>query len=222
MVSLYLKHRKRSSQIDPFIDLLFNCLLGFVFLFLVALLYINPEAKQANIEKKAEYIISATWPELLKDDIDLWVKGPDEQVVSYLKRDAGWLHLDRDDRGVINDTIVINGQETVNPINQEIVTIRKKQYGEYIVNLFFYDSDSKSKGNSSSGQATPVPVDVRIDRVNPKFERIFDESIIMRGVDHEHTVVRFTVRPDGQPEMFNDLPAILTPYKLDHVPLWPN
>ncbi|MCY4275445.1 MAG: hypothetical protein OXE41_08655, partial [Gammaproteobacteria bacterium] len=164
MASLYLKQPKRISQIDPFIDLLFNCLLGFVFLFLVALLYINPESKQANIEKKAEYIISATWPELLKDDIDLWVKGPDDQVVSYLKRDAGWLHLDRDDRGVVNDTIVINGQEKVNPINQEIVTIRKKQYGEYIVNLFFYDSGSKSKNGSISGESKSVPVEVRIDR----------------------------------------------------------
>lgn len=212
MASLYLKHSKRSSQIDPFIDLLFNCLLGFVFLFLVALLYINPEAKQANIEKKAEYIISATWPELLKDDIDLWVKGPDQNTVSYLERDVGWLHLDRDDRGIVNDTIVINGEEIVNPINQEIVTIRKKQYGEYIVNLFFYESDSNS----------PVPVDIRIDRVNPKFERIFDQSVILRGVDHELTVTRFNVRPDGQPETFNALPAILTPYKLDHMPEWPN
>jgi len=220
--SLYLKHPKRSSQVDPFIDLLFNCLLGFVFLFLVALLYINPESKQANIEKKAEYIISATWPELLKDDIDLWVKGPDEQIVSYLKRDAGWLHLDRDDRGIVNDTIVVNGQELVNPINQEIVTIRKKQYGEYIVNLFFYDSGPKSSGDSISTGQTSVPVEVRIDRVNPKFERIFAESVIMRDVDHEQTVIRFTVRPDGQPEIFNDLPAILTPYQLDHMPLWPN
>lgn len=222
MASLYLKNRKHTSRIDPFIDLLFNCLLGFVFLFLVALLYLNPEAEKANIEKKAEYIISATWPELLKDDIDLWVMGPDEQIVSYLKRDAGWLHLDRDDRGVVNDTIVINGEETVNPINQEIVTIRKKQYGEYIVNLFFYESDAKTNSISGPKAETPIPIDVRIDRVNPKFERIFDESVIMKGVDHERTVVRFTVNPDGQPETFNHLPAILTPYQLDHMPEWPN
>ena len=44
----------------------------------------------------------------------------------------------------------------------------------------------------------------------------------MQDVDHEQTVIRFTVRPDGQPEIFSDLPAILTPYKLDHIPLWPN
>lgn len=212
MSSLYLKRNRRISQVDPFIDLLFNCLLGFVFLFLVALLYINPESRQANIEKKAEYIISATWPELLKDDIDLWVKGPDGQIVSYLKRDAGWLHLDRDDRGVVNDTIVINGEEKVDPINQEIVTIRKKHVGEYIVNLYFYDSETRD----------PVPVDVRIDRVNPRFERIFEKNVLLHGIDHEHTVVRLNVGADGQSETFSDLPAILTPYQLDHIPQWPN
>ena len=106
MPSLFDQGGRRQASIDPFIDLLFNALLGFVFLFVVAMLYINPDAKLANVEKQAEYIISATWPENLKDDIDLWVKGPDGQIVSYLRKEAGWLHLDRDDRGEINDILV--------------------------------------------------------------------------------------------------------------------
>ena len=63
--------RRRSRQFrstDPFIDLLFNALLGFTFLFLVAVMFINPEARKGRVDLKAEYIISVTWPELLADE----------------------------------------------------------------------------------------------------------------------------------------------------------
>jgi len=210
--SLYKQRGSSGIAADPFIDLLFNCLLGFAFLFLAALLYINPEAKLANVEKQAEFIISATWPENLKDDIDLWVRGPDDQTVSYLKKEVGWLHLDRDDRGEINDIMIIDGVEKIYPINQEIITVRKKHPGEYIVNLYYYHAFSKH----------PLPVKVRVDRVNPKFETVFHDTVFLRGVDDEQTAVRFSISSDGSAERFNKLPAVLTPYALDHTPSWAN
>ena len=212
MPSLFDQGGRRQTSLDPFIDLLFNALLGFVFLFVVAMLYINPDAKLANVEKQAEYIISATWPENLKDDIDLWVKGPDGQIVSYLRKEAGWLHLDRDDRGEINDILVIDGVEKIYPVNQEIVTIRKKHPGEYIVNLYFYDAVS----------SFPIPVDVKIDRVNPSYKTIYQDTVELPGVDWEQTVVRMNVGQSGEKEWFADLPAVLTPYALDHTPSWAN
>jgi hypothetical protein len=212
MASLYLQTSRTALNADPFIDLLFNFLLGFAFLFLVALLYINPEAKEANIEKQAEYIISATWPEHLKDDIDLWVRGPDDQTVSYLNKEVGWLHLDRDDRGEINDVIVIDGVEKIHPINQEIITIRKKHSGEYIVNLYYYDADSEK----------PLPVKLRIDRVNPRFQTVYQDTIVLNGVDDEQTAVRFSIDEKGGAERFSRLPATLTPYALEHSPAWAN
>ena len=78
---------------DPFVDLLFNALLGFTLLFFVSLVYFNPEARQGKVNLKAEYIISVTWPENRTDDIDLWVRDPLGEIVSYLKKDAGWLTL---------------------------------------------------------------------------------------------------------------------------------
>ena len=50
---------------------------------------------------KAEYIITVDWDDSLEDDVDLWVRDPNGEIVSYLQKDAGWLHLDRDDRGVV-------------------------------------------------------------------------------------------------------------------------
>ncbi len=168
MASLFKKSRA-TPKIDPFIDLLFNTLMGFSFLFLVSLLFINPKANQANVEKQAEYIISATWPRNLTDDIDLWVRAPSGHTVSYLIKEAGLLHLERDDRGDINDTIVVNGKTQVSPINQEIITLRSRQAGEYVVNLYYY----------SPKAPPPVPVEVRVDRINPKYETVFRKTFEM-------------------------------------------
>lgn len=207
MASLY-KPTRNIPRVDPFIDLLFNTLMGFSFLFLVSLLFINPKANRASVEKQAEYIISATWPKDLADDIDLWVRSPTGHTVSYIAKEAGWLHLERDDRGELNDTLMIDGKTVVHPINQEIITIRNRHAGEYIVNLYYYTTKSK----------TPVPVDIRIDRINPKYETVFRETVTLEKRDQEITAVRFTIKDDGAVHNINKLPATLTPYALDHMP----
>lgn len=207
MASLF-KQSRNTTKVDPFIDLLFNTLMGFSFLFLVALLFINPKADQAKVDKQAEYIITATWPQNLADDIDLWMRGPAGRTVSYLAKEAGWLTLERDDRGELNDTLLIDGRKVTHPINQEIITIRKRFSGEYIVNLYYYTAKSNK----------PVPVDIRIDRINPKYETVYRETIKLNKQDEEKTVIRFTVKKDGSVHKFNKLPLILTPYALEHIP----
>ncbi len=207
MASLY-KNKRNIPKIDPFIDLLFNTLMGFSFLFLVSLLFINPKADRATIEKQAEYVISATWPQHLEDDIDLWMRAPTGHTVSYVAKEAGWLHLERDDRGELNDTLIIDGKKEVHPINQEIITIRNRHAGEYIVNLYYYASKTSK----------PIPVDLRIDRINPKYETVYRETITLNKQDQELTAVRFTIKEDGSVHNINKLPATLTPYNLDHMP----
>lgn len=211
MSSLY--HRQAHKfRADPFIDLLFNTLLGFSFLFLVSLLFINPEADRARVDKQAEYIISASWPEMLADDIDLWVHAPSGHTVSYLEKDAGWLHLERDDRGVINDIIMVDGVEVVHPMNEEIVTIRNQLPGEYIVNLFYFKASSKDS----------IPVEVRVDRINPEFKTVFVDTVVLNREDQEETVVRFSIDTEGDVGEINNLPLRLTPFDLDHMPSWVN
>lgn len=207
MASLY-KQSRNTPKVDPFIDLLFNTLMGFSFLFLVSLLFINPIADQAKVEKQAEYIISATWPQDLEDDIDLWMRAPTGHTVSYLEKETGWLHLERDDRGELNDTLLIDGKEEVHPINQEIITIRKRTTGEYIVNLFYYTKKSRK----------PVPVDIRVDRINPKYETVYRQTVNLDKVNQEQTAVRFTIKEDGSVHKISKLPIELTPYSLDKMP----
>jgi hypothetical protein len=192
----------RSRTTDPFIDLLFNALLGFTFLFLLAIMFINPTTDRGRVNLKAEFIISVTWPEYLADDIDLWVQDPIGDTVSYLRKEAGWLHLDRDDRGVVNDTIVVDGEEVVYPINQEIVTIRGILPGEYVVNLYYYNAAREG----------PVEALVKVERVNPSLKTVFVERVMLEKQDDEHTVVRFTLNRRGDVASINRLPKALTPY----------
>ena len=196
---------RHSSSIDPFTDLLFNTLLGFTLLFFLSIMFMNPIAKLGNITYKAEYIITVTWPEDQPDDIDLWVQNPQLETVSYLQKEAGWLHLDRDDRGDLNDTVTIDGEEVVHPINQEVVTIRGIISGEYIVNLHYYESTSQ----------TPVKAVLRIDKVNPTLKMVFVDQVILNAVDDEKTVLRFRLDAGGEMVSMNRLEKILTPYRLD-------
>jgi len=200
-----MRYPSGGYRTDPFVDLLFNALLGFTLLFFVTLVYFNPEARKGKVNLKAEYIISVTWPENRTDDIDLWVRDPLGKVVSYIEKDAGWLHLDRDDQGSVNDTVVIEGKEVIFPINQELVTLRGLIDGEYTVNLYYYEKRDLD----------PVEILVKIERINPSVETVFVKKVTMSRVDEEITVVRFTPTRDGRIINVNNRPLRLTPYLLD-------
>ena len=183
---------------------MFNILLGFVFLFFLTILFINPITKLGNVNLKAEYIITIEWKESLPDDVDIWVKDPNGEIVSYLKKDAGWLHLDRDDRGVINDKVSINGEEYTYPINREVVTLRGIIPGEYIVNLYLYDNKSNN----------PVDVKLIIEKVNPSLKLVYFNNITLMQNDSEMTIARFNLNSSGDFRSLTAQNTILTPYQL--------
>lgn len=194
----------KSSSFDPFTDLLFNVLLGFTFLFFITILFINPISKLGNVNLKAEYIISVDWKDNLPDDVDIWVEDPNGEVVSYLKKDAGWLHLDRDDQGIINDKVVINNKEVIYPLNREVVTLRGIIPGEYIVNLYLYENKSNH----------PVDVKLKIERVNPTLKLVFFDDVVLPEKDTEITVARFLLDELGNFKVRPSQKKILTPYEL--------
>ena len=121
----------------PFTDILFNALLGFAIMVFIAFALIRPDSKTGDIEVNADMIITVSWPDLMPDDIDTYVEDPAGNVVWYHKREAGLVHLDRDDRGNFRDTIFVNGKEIQYPLNQETVTIRGIIPGEYVINVYY-------------------------------------------------------------------------------------
>lgn len=185
----------KQSPADPFTDLLFNILIGFMLLFFIAIVFLNPEKKKGKVDLDAEYVISVSWPDNNPDDIDTWVEDPQGNVTWFRDREAGLVHLDRDDRGMLYDTLLINGRKVANPLNQEITTIRKLVPGEYTVNLHYFASQTQN----------PVVVKVKLAKVNPVYEVLYYADVHMNKKGEERTAVRFTLASDGNVKSINQL-----------------
>jgi hypothetical protein len=195
---------RRSSDIGVgFTDLLFNALLGFVVMFVLAYLMINPIARTGAVDAKAEFLITLTWPDGRKDDVDLYVEDPAGNLVWFREREYGLMHLDRDDLGLRNDLIEIGGQQVVNPLNQEVVSIRGIVPGEHVVNLHLYRAEG----------AMPVRAQVKVEKLNPRVEVVFYGDVLLRRQGDERTAVRFSVRPDGGFAEVNRLPRSIVPLR---------
>ena len=119
-----------------FIDLLFNILLGFAFLFIIAFLLIKPEQKKADFERRAEFVVVMEWDHDQPDDIDLYVQDPTQSKVHFRLPITNFMYLDKDDLGYANDVVKnVDGTVTKVNINREVVTIRGIIAGEYILSL---------------------------------------------------------------------------------------
>lgn len=194
-----MNKRSHSSAIG-FLDLLFNCLIVFVFMFVVAFAQIEPEKKKAEIKTKAEFIITMTWSELDSNDVDVWIQDPAGNLISFQSKSAGLTHIDRDDRGQAGDVFMTSdGRKVAYDYNQEIVTIRGIIPGEWIVNIHLYKQN----------QPKPSEVKIRMDQLNPKVTTPFNETIILDKHWQEKTVLRFTLNDKGEILKTSDIPVSL-------------
>jgi hypothetical protein len=177
----------------PFTDILFNVVMGFAFMVFIAFALIRPEAQTA-VEVKAEMIMNVSWPDEHPDDIDMYVEDPAGNIVWYHSKEAGFLSLERDDRGNYRDTVVVNGERILNPLNQETVTLRGIVPGEYVLNIYHYVANSTD----------PVPVTVKVEKINPRLEVIYYDTIELDHRGQEETAVRFTLDAEGNVSDVND------------------
>ena len=179
----------------PFTDILFNALLGFAVMLFIAFALIKPDDKVGNINVKAEFLITVTWPDNLADDIDTYVRDPQDNIVWYNTLDRGFLHLDRDDRGEYLDQVMVNGETVTFPLNQETVTLRGIIPGEYTVNVYNFLNPSN----------VPVPVSVKVEKLTPTVKVIYYQSMNLNGVGDEKTAIRFTLDSEGNVSNLNDI-----------------
>ena len=178
----------REEPFDPLGVMLFKALQVIAFLFFLALLAVSPDAKDGKINSKAEFLITMDWPDNHPDDFDLFVQDPAGNIAWYRRREAGFLTLDRDDRGGANDFIVVNGKKIASPIREEIVTVRGIVPGEYTVNVSHFQA--------TTGQ--PVAVSVKVQKLNPTAQVIFDNKLTLDHTGHEKTAVRFWLDAAGK------------------------
>jgi hypothetical protein len=178
----------REEPFDPFSVMLFKALQVVAFLFFLALLAISPDAKEGKIDSKAEFLITMDWPDNHPDDLDLFVQDPIGNIAWYRHREAGFLTLDRDDRGGANDFILVNGRKIASPIREEIVTVRGIVAGEYTVNISHFQA--------TTGQ--PVPATIKVQKLNPSAQVIFDDKVVVDHTGDEKTAVRFRLDAEGK------------------------
>jgi len=178
----------REEQFDPFSVMLFKALQIVAFLFFIAVLSIAPDAKDGKVDTKAEFIITMDWPDNHPDDLDLFVQDPIGNIVRYRQPEAGFLTLDRDDRGGANDFILVNGMKIPSPIREEIVTVRGLVPGEYTVNISHFQA--------LTGQ--PVEATVKVQKLNPVAQLIFDDKVMVDHTGDEKTALRFKLDAEGK------------------------
>ena len=213
-----MNNEKYKSTIG-FTDLLFNILVGFAFLFIIAFLLIKPEAKKEDFERRAEFVVVMEWDHDQPDDIDLYVQDPTGTKVHFRLPITNFMYLDKDDLGYANDIVKnIDGTITKVNINREVVTIRGIIPGEYIINAHYYSArkwtgqtlstnrgDVREIGDIVSvarhGQGKPtgkkLTVKIELHKVDPyKIWWIGEKTFTHRG--QEETFVRFTIDSDGK------------------------
>jgi len=178
----------REEPFDPFSVMLFKALQVIAFLFFIALLSISPDAKDGKVDSKAEFLITMDWPDNHPDDLDLFVQDPIGNIAWYRHREAGFLTLDRDDRGGANDFIIVNGRKLPSPIREEIVTVRGVVAGEYTVNISHFQA--------TTGQ--PVEATVKVQKLNPTAQVVFDDKVMVDHTGDEKTALRFKLDAEGK------------------------
>ena len=195
-----MNNEKYKSTIG-FTDLLFNILVGFAFLFIIAFLLIKPEAKKEDFERKAEFVVVMEWDHEAPDDIDLYVQDPTQSKVHFRLPITNFMYLDKDDLGYANDIVKnVDGTITKVNINREVVTIRGIIPGEYIINAHYYSQRKWENDGRLNTNAKPegknLTVKIELHKVNPyKIWWMGEKTFTHRG--QEETFVRFTLDPDG-------------------------
>jgi hypothetical protein len=172
----------------PFLDLSNTLFFFFVALFALALLVISEETSKAKVDTSSKLLVTMTWRDGSGNDVDLWLKLPNEDTVSFRTRQAGFASLDHDNLG-LGSTAVHNaeGALVTDPKRDEVIFIRATMPGTYVVNLHLYGQPD----------TTPEPVTVTLVSVDPGYRAVTSRKLVLTEKHEQQTAFRFTVDQAG-------------------------
>ena len=173
-----MRNNKRYLTTFGFIDLLFNMLVGFVFMFFIAYILINPIADDGKVDPPDIALLVINWPDDSKYDVDVWVKDPSGQILSFTNKTIPGMHLEKDDLGAQGDTW---GGKSLAIKNQEVVHITHMHEGTYQVTLHFY---------ATHGKADKQKVTVELMTIK-NFRKVGIKEVIMSEKGQEQSIVSF-------------------------------
>lgn len=177
--------RKYSSNL-AFVDLLFNLLVGFTSLFIIAFLMINPVSQTGQTTPPVRMFVEIEWDSELTQDMDLFVRGPNGNVVYYANKDGGYVVLQRDDLGSTNDTYILNGERIVIKRNYEIANFSDLPAGEYVIGVFYF-----------SRLGDPIDVKTTVRSISPH-RLVYEGTAEALTPRTERTLLSFVIDKDGK------------------------
>jgi hypothetical protein len=187
-----------------YIDLLLNVLTGIIFLFIITTMMIQTKKQDEGVKKDAQYIINVEWDPNVDCDVDIWVQDPNGQAVFFNRRDFDIMHIERDDMGHKNDFIKdSNGRITgTTKDNKETWVLRGVIPGEYYVSIHLYscrypDANPLTALSMALKTQMNLPVKVEFIRLNPYYDLIITETVVLRKIWDEITPFNFTLAANG-------------------------
>jgi hypothetical protein len=197
------RDRPQYDNGTAFIDMLFNYLLAFAALFILALLMIRPPTHDAAVKVRAEFVLTMAWPDGAIDDIDMWLMLPDGHKVYFRNKDAGIATLDRDDLGAVNEFYTdADGARQLTMINREMITIRAIVPGRYVVSAHVYAAhatiqDPVSGKPWSPAPPLPYPVTLEVMKLNPRAVEVLRSKVQLTERGQEAVFAAFEVDAEG-------------------------
>lgn len=199
-----------------FIDMLFNALIVFAALFILTVMIINdPTHKTKTVDERAKIMIVMTWDDQSADDMDLWLLTPEPDKIGYGHRDSKLANLARDDLGKVNDTFNDKyGKIHYIHLNKEVITIRDKMEGHYVVDVMFFQRqrDPENDGKMSVG---PQEVTVQLIQIDPSYEELATKTVVLNNEREDRTALSFDIV--GQ-NITNVDTVTQTPFILSNMP----
>lgn len=202
----YAHYKSTTSMIDMFMLLT----VGFVTLFVLAFILIKPVVpKTEQIPLEEQLLIKLEWDDTINADLDIWLRNPVGDIVSFKNKDVHGATLERDDLGHSNEWTMINGKPSPIFSNYEVIRIKNLIDGDYFITVHYYSSrgndgtplpPSATKPGHSVGEfrsSLPFMVSAYIPN---KHKPIFIEDRVVEY--HKETpVIKFTVIDGGIIEM---------------------
>jgi hypothetical protein len=181
--------KRRASYETALNDIVWNTLLGFVGLFVCAVLLISITKKEQEtlVRTEGQYAVVIRWIDGSADDVDLYVRDPKGNIAYFQNRDVGLMHLEHDDLGKKSDSIQTKYGNVAVEKNEERIILRGVIPGEYAVNVHMYNKEDPK----------PTAVTVILYRLEGDDKEVVSKERVLVQRGDESTAFRFSIKEDG-------------------------
>ncbi len=172
----------------PFLDVMTLLVLVLLLLIFAALMKVSDTESKTKVDTSSKLLVSLAWRDGSNNDVDLWVKLPNDEAVGFRNRQAGFASLDHDNLGLGNSAVTdADGRVIVSNGRDEVIFVRQTMPGTYVVAAHLY----------SKSEDSPEPVTVTLTSVDPAYHVVVARQIILTERHEEITAFRFTVDASG-------------------------